>query len=355
MENESIYNGKPSIVLPKRPFFSIIIACYNSGKYLTRLLNSIEDQNMNDEIEVILADDHSTESYQDIVDLYKDSLSIRQVITDYNFAPGNTREKGVSVAEGEWIIFADHDDYFVDNTLPIVKDAILEKGEKYHAIANFREVDEEGNILQHFRRTRNWCHAKFYNLDNLWKAYNIHFKLNLKTHEDICVSAQVQCAMHTINNDNPLYLDIEIYNWVANPESLSRTKYRVDKSFTETYFRQYIESTCDTYLEFYLTNRIDHDYALHSCIDCLLYLYFYINGFMFHHPEDYIRENIGYARDFYLKAKKIFNLTNKDVYNAAAVNDAQWYMAVRDSAAISAGPYVTQITLKDFLDLLDHD
>ena len=56
---------------------------------------------MNDDIEVILADDCSPESYQEVVDSYRDILSIRQIKTDYNFTPGNTREKGVSIADGE--------------------------------------------------------------------------------------------------------------------------------------------------------------------------------------------------------------------------------------------------------------
>lgn len=45
----------------ENPFFSVIIPCYNSRKTIGRLLKSIVDQNMSNEIQVILADDHSTE------------------------------------------------------------------------------------------------------------------------------------------------------------------------------------------------------------------------------------------------------------------------------------------------------
>ena len=123
--NSDIFNGNPSIILKKRPFYSIVIPCYNSRRTLGALLDSIIAQDMNNEIEVILSDDHSTESYQDIVDKYKDILSIRQIKTDYNFAPGNTREKGVSIAEGEWVCFADHDDEFIPETLKQIKEKIL--------------------------------------------------------------------------------------------------------------------------------------------------------------------------------------------------------------------------------------
>jgi glycosyltransferase involved in cell wall biosynthesis len=63
-----------------------------------------------DEIQVILSDDCSTESYQDIVNQYIDKLFITQTKTDYNCCPGNTRQKGADQALGEWLIFMDHDD-----------------------------------------------------------------------------------------------------------------------------------------------------------------------------------------------------------------------------------------------------
>ena len=72
MQNQ-LYSGLPSIILPNRPFYSIIVPCYNSRNTLGNLLDSILQQNMNDDLEVILSDDCSTESYQDIVDKYNGS------------------------------------------------------------------------------------------------------------------------------------------------------------------------------------------------------------------------------------------------------------------------------------------
>ena len=64
--------------MQKKPFFSIVIPCYNSRKTLSTLLNSIIAQQMSyNDIQVILSDDCSTESYQDIVDKYKNLLYLR--------------------------------------------------------------------------------------------------------------------------------------------------------------------------------------------------------------------------------------------------------------------------------------
>ncbi len=65
-----------------RPFFSIVIPCYNSRNTIGRTLDSILNQHLGyNDIQVILADDCSTESYQDIVDKYKSKLFITQVKT----------------------------------------------------------------------------------------------------------------------------------------------------------------------------------------------------------------------------------------------------------------------------------
>lgn len=108
--------------------FSIIIPCYNSGKTIRRTLESIVNQNMKDDIEVIIADDCSDISYINIIDSYKDRLNINYIEADHHYGyPGHTREVGVSVASGKYITFIDHDDEFIENILCKIKDIIEKK------------------------------------------------------------------------------------------------------------------------------------------------------------------------------------------------------------------------------------
>lgn len=351
---DNLFNGKPSIVLDHRPFFSIIIPCYNSRKTIGSLLQSIIDQNMNNDIEVILSDDNSPESYQGIVDDFKDKLSIKQIMTDYNFAPGNTREKGVSIAEGEWVTFADHDDVFMPNTLFDIKNKIIENNERYYAIANFLEADPEtGNVIREMRSTMNWNHAKFYNLDNLWKKFDVHFKKDLLTHEDIYISSTINCIMNYINR-KPLFIDLFCYIWNSRPTSVSREKYG-DHPFLETFFKDYIDSTGTRHLEMYELNKVTAPYALHSTIEVILYCYFYIQGYMFHDPENYIRDNVDISREFLIKVKEVFNINNEFILNYVSNKDAKVYMQVRESAYIASGPYIENMTFKQWLDYLHKD
>lgn len=347
-------DGIPSKDLGHRPFFSIIIACYNSRKTLGELLASIEAQGMNDDIEVILSDDCSTESYQDIVDPFRDKLRIIQVKTDYNFGPGNTRERGVSNATGEWVAFADHDDLYIVDTLPQIKDIILETGEKYYVISNFLEVDPMTKTLirQHIH-TRNWNHAKFYNMDNFWKAYNIHFKKDLLTHEDIYISSCVNCACNKYNTE-PLLVNMFTYIWNARPTTLSRADYK-DRNFLEVFFRDYIASTGDLYIERFREGEISEDYAIQSAINIVLFCYFYTQGFKFQKPNDWLEINDYHARDFVTRVIKEYNFTTQSIIDYCSPNQAEFYRGVRDVAYIGSGGFIEDMDFRSWLDYMQDE
>ena len=173
LERIKLFNGEPSFRLKKRPFYSIVIACYES-EYLSDLLESIKQQHMKEDIEVILSDDCSpNQNYLEQVIPYLNDISIKCVQTDYNCCPGNTREKGVSIASGDWLMICDHDDKLVEDSLLDVQNEIREHGEEYMVITNFHELwDTEGTYEERFIRDMKgpsgWNHGKFFNLDNLF-------------------------------------------------------------------------------------------------------------------------------------------------------------------------------------------
>lgn len=349
-----IIDGKPSKELDHRPFYSIIIPCYNSGKTIGDLLSSIEIQNMSDDIEIILSDDHSTKSYQDIVDPFRERLCIKQVQTDYNFGPGNTRERGVKEATGEWLAFADHDDVYVIDTLSRIKEEILKAGEKYYAIANFLEVNPETKeVLRQHIATRNWNHAKFYNKDNLWDAYDIHFKKDLLTHEDIYISSNINCALNKFNRQ-PFFINIFAYVWNARPTSISRSDYE-GRNFLEVYFRDYIASTGDLYVKKYKEGEITEAYGIKSAINIILFAYFYTQGFKFQRPDDWMTINDYHAKDFVDKCIKTFNFTTKSILEYCSPNYAEFYRGVRETAYIGTGGFIEDKSFKEWLDYMQDD
>lgn len=346
-----------------RPFYSLVIACYNDGRYkegvyLDRLLGSVTRQGLeHDDIEVILSDDCSPVSFDNIAAKYEDKLIICRTKTDYNCCPGNTRAKGVEIATGQWLCFADHDDIFYDGALLKVKEGIISKGEKHYAFGDFYGVDPDGNITRSFEMTMNWCHAKFYNVDNFWKPMGIHFIKDLKSHEDIAICTQVGCALEALKRTEYTYFHFPVYAWTDNPQSVSHAKYTVEtetgtREFLEVFFNDYVHSTGYIYIDMFKDNKISIVYAVNRVLEVMLYCYFYTEAFMFKRPDDYYTKNLAYAGQYVRDCKSTFNMTNESMHNAIAGNGAVMYLDIRKQADPGCGHYMPIHTLKEWFEIV---
>lgn len=105
--------------------FSIIIPNYNSEMFITRLLDSIKNQTFKD-YEVIIVDDMSTDNSLSVIRGYINKTLnsnyeymnkyIKLIELDKKRYNGGTRNAGVEEARGDYILFADCDDWFFSNT-----------------------------------------------------------------------------------------------------------------------------------------------------------------------------------------------------------------------------------------------
>lgn len=92
---------------------SIIIPHYNSVGKLINLLETINDEK--EYIEVIIVDDRSTHDLQLVDDYIKNRSNISLYKNNKETkGAGACRNIGVEKATGNWLLFADADDYFVD-------------------------------------------------------------------------------------------------------------------------------------------------------------------------------------------------------------------------------------------------
>lgn len=98
---------------------TIIIPHYNSPDLLEKLFNSIE---FNASTQVIVVDDKSDKylsEYDIVKQKYTDRVEFFDNTTDKKGA-GVCRNIGLDKAVGQWLLFADSDDYFCDNYYNIV-------------------------------------------------------------------------------------------------------------------------------------------------------------------------------------------------------------------------------------------
>ena len=89
---------------------SIIIPVYNSSNSLQICLDSIINQSYTD-FEVIIIDDGSTDNSMAICQKYEIADKRFHVYTQDNCGPGVSRNRGLKLAKGKYVLFIDSDDW----------------------------------------------------------------------------------------------------------------------------------------------------------------------------------------------------------------------------------------------------
>lgn len=98
----------------KKPLISVIIPVYNVAPYLLRCLDSVVSQSYK-KLEIIVVDDGSTDESGEICDTYAKNDKRIRVIHKKNGGLSDARNKGIVIANGEFITFIDSDDYVEKN------------------------------------------------------------------------------------------------------------------------------------------------------------------------------------------------------------------------------------------------
>lgn len=104
---------------------SIIIPIYNADIYLENCLKNIVKQ-INNNDEIILINDGSTDSSLDICNRYKSIYKNIKVIDKKNEGVSIARNVGLDLAIGDYIVWIDSDDWVNDNYIFLVKKYLKE-------------------------------------------------------------------------------------------------------------------------------------------------------------------------------------------------------------------------------------
>ena len=99
----------------KNVLISVIVPVYNAEKYLERCIESILCQKTNEEYEVILINDGSTDNSLQICRRYEQKDKRIKIINQENKGVAVARNQGISVASGQFVVFIDSDDYVKPN------------------------------------------------------------------------------------------------------------------------------------------------------------------------------------------------------------------------------------------------
>ena len=126
---------------------SIVVPIYNVEKYLCRCVDSLLSQSYQN-IEVILVDDGSSDSSGKIADAYAEEHANVTVIHKENAGVSLARNTGIMAASGDYIYFADSDDWVASDAVEKMIDAVLQDHADLVMTGYYLEYPNEGYTVE---------------------------------------------------------------------------------------------------------------------------------------------------------------------------------------------------------------
>mgnify|MGYP005834592537 CR=1 FL=1 len=188
-----------------QPTFSIIIPVYNLGAMVCDAIESCIRQHGVDgkDLEIIVINDGSTDDSGKYIDLYKHIENI-VIVHQQNQGLSATRNNGIRMAKGQYILFLDGDDWLAPNALSSLYPYLGE------SLLVFPMIYHYGQIRQEVRRYG--LEERKYNCDEF--LYNTlgHKQFNIIPAQNKCycretlLSRDIQFITGILHEDNPFFI-----------------------------------------------------------------------------------------------------------------------------------------------------
>ena len=105
-------------MISDKPKISIVTVCYNCVDTIEKTILSVIEQTY-DNIEYIIIDGASSDGTRDIIEKYRDRISV--IVSEPDRGIYDAMNKGIALATGEWIHFRNSGDYFLSkHTVEVV-------------------------------------------------------------------------------------------------------------------------------------------------------------------------------------------------------------------------------------------
>lgn len=257
------------------PFVSIIIPVYNKEQFLHRCLDSFLNSDFA-ELEIIVVNDGSTDNGGVICDMYQRKDSRFKVIHQPNAGVSAARNKGLDIATGKWIYFADADDWIDSNAFDSIASAIRTYSDVDFVRTYCREIcgdlvlnpdlpaDIKVYTRDEFLKTdfvAGYIHSMFVRREVVEK-HNLRLSQALDFMED--VEFIFRCLL---NSKNIVVYNKAFYNYLTNETSSSinlNLKKVTDHLTSASLMRKYSQSYKSPAVDEHVKRQVNHQ----------LYLYF---------------------------------------------------------------------------------
>ena len=126
---------------------TIVVPIFNVEEYLQRCLKSIQSQTYTD-FEVIMVDDGSTDGSSEIARNYSTKDKRFRYVYQQNNGQGSARNRGIRMANGDFLCFVDSDDFVHNQYLELLYKTAQENGAQI-ASYGVERVFEDGRIVDY--------------------------------------------------------------------------------------------------------------------------------------------------------------------------------------------------------------
>lgn len=256
---------------------SIVVPVYNSEKKIRKCIDSILSQSFTD-YELILLNDGSTDYTLSILEEYEKEYNSIKVIDKLNEGIAKTRNLGISIATGKYIVFLDNDDFIDSDYLQILYDEIENTGNDI-VVAGYRRVSDTKELFKVSPSKTSW--AKYTVISPWAKIYrrkfiidnNIEF-LDYVIGEDVYFNLQAYTLTKKVSTIS--YIG---YNWYDNDQSVTNTKHRGFKKEADI-----------TQLFTYIGEKIDLSSTINRYYLKRFYIYYLLFSGRTASPEAFMQE-----------------------------------------------------------------
>ena len=210
---------------------SVIIPAFNCEATIGRCLQSLIDQTLFKNLEILVIDDGSTDRTCEIVESFAIQNTEIHLVKQTNSGPAAARNRGLDRARGEFFSFVDSDDYvdidyfekmlsYADETVAIVN-------------AEANRVSTDGSVVPFPQRElfKTWPSTILtvffsqYSHEVVWACLYRTPKMKNRFETDLTIGEDtVFYHRRLVAAGGCRYTDYAGYNYVQNPESITQKK-----------------------------------------------------------------------------------------------------------------------------------
>lgn len=292
------------------PKITIIISVYNSEKYLKQCLNSIRKQTLSD-IEIICIDDCSKDNSLKILKEYaKEDSRFVILKQEINQGQGIARNRAIDIAQGDYIMFVDSDDWIELNACELLynqaksnnNDIVIFNFFKY--LENTKEFIECTDRIKPFERIINKSQIKI--TDNTKNFFISNYPWAQIYSKNFIKKYNIKFTKHRNCEDDVFNIKAFLYSQSASivEDCLYNYRIHLDSTYHSTNTITDIVDTkklCYEEVKKNFNSTKVMDFYIEYCISSLTYVY-----------QEFTKRDKKIKKDFYYKIQSFFIILNKE-------------------------------------------